>query len=153
MLGAAAFTLLTLGAATPQSAAAAAATTTRGTTTLAPVNNTAVTGQAVIRWSAEDRTLTVFVTAKGLPSGTRHPDHIHLGSCEGQGPGTIVYFLKDLVANGDGVARSTTVIHHVADVANIVNGSYVNVHLGPTLTSYNGFGATPISCGDIAWLS
>lgn len=92
-----------------------------------------------------DYSLTVTVTVHGLVPGSTHPAHIHAGACKHQLPGTIVYELKDLVADMDGNASSVTVINDVHSIAH--KQWYLNVHYGTDLTTQTGF--DPIACGNI----
>ena len=107
--------------------------------------------QAILNYDPTAKTLTVTARATGLVAGSAHAVHIHSGSCDSQGE--VKYPLNDLVAKGDGVAETTTVIQNV-DQAPPASGWYVNVHLGahdqiekdgkPTLYF------APILCGNVS---
>ena len=56
-------------------------------------------GRATISYNSRRHTLTVTITARGVTPGP-HAAHIHLGSCQSQGP--VKYMLKDLVASRRG---------------------------------------------------
>jgi hypothetical protein len=84
--------------------------------------------------------LTVKLAVDGLEPGSSHPAHIHVGSCEAQGP--VAVPLTSLQADASGHAESTT----AASNAPSIGSWYVNVHRGPGLTG-NEF--TPISCGNV----
>jgi hypothetical protein len=107
-------------------------------------------GSAKLTYDPAKKTLSVTTTASGLPAGTAHAVHVHLGSCQSQGP--VKYPLDDLIASPTGTADATTVIQNV-DQAPPASGWYVNVHLGsmsqiqlndkPTLYFQ------PIICGNV----
>jgi len=86
-------------------------------------------GRATIAYNSRRRTLTVTVTAGGLTPGP-HAAHIHLGSCEQQGP--VKYMLGDLNANKNGrVVHAVRVFKHVTSPIPI-KGWYLNIHQGNT---------------------
>ncbi|HZO71262.1 MAG TPA: CHRD domain-containing protein [Ktedonobacteraceae bacterium] len=113
-----------------------------GTTTAANQN---ASGTAHL--SLDNGTLTVQVTVKGLVPGSMHAAHIHLGSCERQVPGNVMFPLNTLTADANGVAMSTTVIHNVNMNEIPEHGWYVNVHFSTDLSTQVGF--DPIACGDV----
>ncbi len=84
-------------------------------------------GWAKISYSAAARTLSVTVTAFGLPPGA-HAAHLHLGTCQDQG--AVKYMLLDYVANasGDIVDQTRTVAGVTAAPPH--RGWYLNLHLG-----------------------
>lgn len=112
------------------------------TVRLLPRNGSHAHGTATLRFVGRD-TLRTSLDVSGLEPGSRHPAHIHFGSCAGGGP--IGYPLNDLVAGPGGEARGVTDTPGVYVVP--PSGWFVNVHQGPTLA---GEGATPIACGDVA---
>jgi len=84
-------------------------------------------GRATISYNAHRHTLTVTVHATRLTPGP-HAAHIHMGSCQSQGP--VLYMLRDLVANSQG-----TVAHAVRVFTNVTKpipaeGWYLNIHQG-----------------------
>jgi hypothetical protein len=84
-------------------------------------------GQATISYSGRRHTLTVTVTASGVTPGP-HAAHIHLGSCQRQGP--VLYMLRDLVAG-----RHGRIVHAVRVFTNVTapipaRGWYLNIHQG-----------------------
>ncbi len=84
-------------------------------------------GRATIAYNAKHQTLTVTVSASGVTPGP-HAAHIHLGSCQRQGP--VLYMLKDLVANRRGkIVRTVRVFRHVTSPVP-ASGWYLNVHQG-----------------------
>jgi hypothetical protein len=110
----------------------------------------ATTGQNQSVWGyahlkLKDGTLTVFVSVKNLVPGSVHAEHIHAGSCQDQVPGSVVYMLNNLVANSNGRATATTVIHGVHSIPE--QGWYINVHRTTILTNQTGF--DPIACGNV----
>jgi CHRD domain len=84
-------------------------------------------GRASISYNARRQTLTVIVHASGLTPGP-HAAHIHLGSCQSQGP--VLYMLKDLVANSQGqLPLAVRVFTHVTTPIP-AHGWYLNIHQG-----------------------
>jgi hypothetical protein len=84
-------------------------------------------GRATISYSARRHTLTVTVSASGVTPGP-HAAHIHLGSCQRQGP--VLYMLRDLVAG-----RHGRIVHAVRVFTNVTapipaTGWYLNIHQG-----------------------
>jgi hypothetical protein len=84
-------------------------------------------GAARLSYNPRKHTLTVIVHASGLTPGP-HAAHIHLGSCQNQGP--VKYMLTDLVASRHGVVR-----HAVSVFTNVTqpippHGWYLNIHQG-----------------------
>ena len=73
--------------------------------------------------------------------GTAHPAHIHLGSCEAQGP--VIVPLDALQADSSGHAEATTTVQNAPGIGTW----YVNVHRGPGL---DGPQFTPITCGNVS---
>ena len=113
-----------------------------GTLTMGP-NGAAgdnVHGAATLSRDPGTGVLTVKLTLDGLEPGSSHPAHIHLGSCEAQGP--VAVPLTSLQADASGHAELTT----AAKNAPSIGSWYVNVHRGPGLT---GTEFTPISCGNV----
>lgn len=107
-------------------------------------------GSATLTYDPAKKTLSVTTTASGLPAGTAHAVHVHLGSCQSQG--AVKYPLDDLVASPSGTAEATTVIQNV-DQAPPASGWYVNVHLGSmSQIQQNGQPTLyfqPIICGNV----
>lgn len=88
--------------------------------------------------------LQVVLNISGLAPNSSHAAHIHLGSCEAQGP--VFKPLNSVVADGTGHATVTTVISTVTAIP--VRGWYVNVHRTVDVSA----GQTdfdPILCGDV----
>jgi Cu/Zn superoxide dismutase len=84
-------------------------------------------GTAVIAYDQSKRTISVTVSASGLTPGA-HAAHIHLGSCNVQGP--IQYGLADFIANARGqIVDQTRVVTHVATPLP-ASGWYFNLHQG-----------------------
>ena len=107
-------------------------------------------GAAHVSYDAATKTLTVLLTATGLAPSSAHAAHIHLGSCQTQGP--VKYPLDTVTANASGSASVTTVFKKVAS-GPPAGGWYVNLHMGspnqilssgkPTLLF------APILCGNV----
>ncbi len=84
-------------------------------------------GHATITYSARLQTLTVTVSASGVTPGP-HAAHIHLGSCQSQGP--VKYMLRDLVASRRGrIAHAVRVFTNVTSPTP-ARGWYLNIHQG-----------------------
>ena len=84
-------------------------------------------GWAKISYSGAARTLSVTVTAFGLPPGA-HAAHLHLGSCQDQGG--VRYMLMDYVANASGdIVDQTRTVTGVS-AAPPPSSWYLNLHLG-----------------------
>jgi hypothetical protein len=136
-----------------------------------------VTGTATVVLDTVAHTLGVSLTVQGLDPNTEHPAHIHLGSCEFQGP--VIFPLPDLKSDAGGSASVTATFTGVTATAIPAPGPetapsvtatptptvtatghgatstatasppgwYVNVHNTTALTTQVGF--TPLSCGDV----
>ena len=88
-------------------------------------------GWARLSYDSAARSLSVTVTAYGLPPGA-HAAHIHLGSCGAQG--AVKYMLMDFTANASGnIMNQTRTVSHVAS-APPATGWYLNIHLGDSAT-------------------
>jgi hypothetical protein len=84
-------------------------------------------GRATVAYNSRHQTLTVTVSASGVTPGP-HAAHIHLGSCQSQGP--VKYMLRDLVANRNGrIVHAVRVFTHVTSPIP-ASGWYLNVHQG-----------------------
>ena len=101
-------------------------------------------GTATLTWDPQSENLTVTISLVGLAGNSTHPDHIHVGDCDDNGP--ILYPLNNLVANAAGDAQATTVIPEV-EGGIPASGWYVNVHNGPMLATPDE--AIPIACGNV----
>ena len=108
-------------------------------------------GSAQLSYDEASNTLTVSVTAEGLPPSSTHAAHIHLGSCQAQG--TVRYPLNPVTAGADGSASVTTVIRDVPS-APPASRWYVNLHMGsPSQIMSNGSPTllfAPILCDNVA---
>jgi hypothetical protein len=103
------------------------------------------TGRADLAWDPSSQTLMVELSMTGLAPNSRHPAHIHAGSC--RNAGKVVYPLQDVVADAHGVATVTTTISNVMSGIP-ATGWYINVHNGPELTSEAE--SMPIACGEVS---
>ncbi len=99
-----------------------------------------VTGTATLTRDPGTKELTVKLALDGVEPSTSHPAHIHIGSCEAQGP--VAVPLTSLQADAKGHAESTTTMKDAPEIGTW----YVNVHRGPGLA---GPEFTPISCGNV----
>lgn len=108
------------------------------------------TATAALHYDSSAQTLTVEVKATGLPPGSAHAEHIHVGSCLDQS--RVLYPLTDLTADGSGAADQTTIVHNVANPPPPA-GWYVNIHMGPSSVILSGGQPTmlfaPILCADV----
>jgi hypothetical protein len=88
-------------------------------------------GWAKIAYDPGARSLSVTVTAFGLPPGA-HAAHLHLGTCQAQGG--VKYMLPDFQADasGDIVDQTRTVTGVTAAPPH--SGWYLNIHLGGSHT-------------------
>ncbi len=88
-------------------------------------------GAASIAYSPSAQSLTVTVTATGVTPGG-HAAHIHLGSCQSQGP--VQYMLMDFTANSAG--QITNEARTVTGVTTGIpaTGWYLNLHQGTSAT-------------------
>jgi hypothetical protein len=102
-------------------------------------------GSAQLAWDPTSHALTVNITLLGLAPNSKHPAHIHAGTCAKEG--NMLYPLQDVVANDTGIGTSVSTISNVTGGIP-ATGWYLNVHNGPAMTSDQQ--AMPISCGDIA---
>lgn len=106
-------------------------------------------GNATLSYDSAAKTLTVKVSASGLPPSTTHAEHLHLGSCQAQG--AVKYDLKPLVAGASGTATATTTIKGATKPP--ASGWYLNVHMGSPSTILSGgnpaLGFQPILCGNV----
>jgi CHRD domain len=101
-------------------------------------------GSAQLAWNPTSRALSVDITLLGLVPMSKHPAHIHAGTCAKEGG--VVYTLQDVVANEAGVGTSTSTINNVTGGIP-ETGWYINVHNGPGMSS--DLESMPISCGNI----
>lgn len=101
-------------------------------------------GSAQLAWDPTSRALTVNITLLGLVPMSKHPAHIHAGTCTKQGG--VLYSLQNVVANEAGIGTSTSTINNVTGGIP-ETGWYINVHNGPAMTS--ALQSMPISCGNI----
>jgi CHRD domain len=84
-------------------------------------------GHATLTYDPGARTITVMVTASGLTPG-RHVAHIHLGSCQSQGP--VQYTLMDFTADRHGNINHETRTVTGVTTALPATGWYLNLHQG-----------------------
>jgi Cu/Zn superoxide dismutase len=108
-------------------------------------------GQATVTYNPFAHTISVTVNASGLTPGA-HAAHIHVGSCEAQGP--VQYMLMDFVANANG-----QVAHETRTVTNVTtplpdSGWYLNLHQGTSNNILTPSGTPtinfrPLLCGNI----
>ena len=86
-----------------------------------------LSGRATVTYDPGAQTITVTVTATGLTPGM-HAAHIHVGSCQAQGP--VQYMLMDFTADANGnITDQTRTLTGITSV--MLNGGwYLNLHQG-----------------------
>jgi CHRD domain len=84
-------------------------------------------GEAAVVYNARRHTLTVVISASGVTPG-EHAAHIHLGSCQSQGP--VLYMINDLIANRHGQIRHVVRVFKNVTMPIPANGWYLNIHQG-----------------------
>jgi hypothetical protein len=109
-------------------------------------------GTATITYNPDAHTLTVVVNASGLTPGA-HAAHVHIGSCQSQGP--VKYMLMDFLANPHGKIVDET--RTVSDVRTPIppSGWYFNLHQGNHTNILTSSGTPtilfrPLLCSDIS---
>jgi hypothetical protein len=109
-------------------------------------------GTATITYNPDARTLTIVVNASGVTPGP-HAAHVHLGSCQNQGP--VKYMLMDFLANAHGKIVNET--RTVTDVRTPIppSGWYFNLHQGNHSNILSSSGTPtiffrPLLCSDIS---
>ena len=84
-------------------------------------------GHAILVYDPNAKTITVTLNASGLTPGA-HAAHIHIGSCQRQGPVTYVFI--DFIADRHGnIHNQTRVVTGVTSVM-LNSGWYLNLHQG-----------------------
>lgn len=107
-------------------------------------------GHATIGYDPAAKTLSVTVTAYGLNPGP-HAAHIHLGSCQNQGP--VNYPLADFTADARGdIVNQTRTVTGVPSIST-TGGWYLNLHQGGMNQILSGGMPTlyfrPLLCTDV----
>src|SRR4029077_6862471 len=87
-------------------------------------------------------TVMLELQITGLAADSQHVSHIHIGSC--QQTGAIIYALNPVIADGTGVADTTSLVHATHPPAS--GHWYVVVHAGPDMQGAN---ATYLLCGNL----
>jgi hypothetical protein len=107
-------------------------------------------GSAVITYNPKAQTISVTVNASGVTPGP-HAAHIHVGSCQSQGP--VQYMLADFIANANG-----QIVHETRTVTDVTSplpatGWYLNLHQGDMNNIVSNGNPTinfrPLLCGNI----
>jgi hypothetical protein len=100
-------------------------------------------GEAHLRYDRSTRVLEVVVVVDGLVPGSHHPNHIHTGQCEEEGPVRDV--LAPIDADAHGHASVTT---RIPESDGIRRGAwYIAVHHGPQLGTQEQYAV--IACGNV----
>ena len=130
------------------SPAQSSSATTIARVDLRPLNNSGASGQATLRLSADQRTLTVSIDARGLEAGGAHISHIHGLSSGGQPvdstcPGTAQDSDQDgYVELDEGGVKYGPIL---VDFGNIDPDQDGRVKFTTTITLSGGEGALPLS--------
>jgi hypothetical protein len=107
-------------------------------------------GKATITYSPIAQTITVTLTASGVTPGM-HAAHIHIGSCQSQGP--VQYMLMDFTANGQGWINHETRVVTGVTTPLPSTGWYLNLHQGNSNNILSGGNPTinfrPLLCANI----
>jgi hypothetical protein len=88
-----------------------------------------LSGRADLQWNPQSKVLTATLHLSGLQPGSNHAAHIHAGTCSSRE--TILYPFKNVIANADGNAVSTTTFTNVTGGIP-ATGWNITVHVGPT---------------------
>lgn len=134
------------GGAPPTAAPPAASSTgvTAGKSATATLKHVP-TGTATLTWTPSNKTLVVKTTLTGLAPNSKHPEHIHSGSCAN--PGSVVHPLNTITADAHGNATTTTNIPNISGGIPS-SGWLINVHNGPGMSAPDQ--AISIACTDIS---
>jgi CHRD domain len=107
-------------------------------------------GWARVAYNPRRHTLTVIVHATGITPGP-HAAHIHLGSCQSQGP--VLYMLRDLVADRHGTIRRAIRVFTNVTKPVPARGWYLNIHQGNSKDILSGGNPTilfrPLLCRNL----
>jgi hypothetical protein len=106
--------------------------------------NKAPSGSTTLTWNPSTHRLAVSLWMTGLAPNSRHPAHIHTGSCANTGG--VLYMLPTVLANSAGNASYTTTVFNVRNGIPR-SGWSINVHNGPNLSPAVQY--QPIACGNI----
>ena len=101
-------------------------------------------GTADLSWNPSNRTLMGQFSLFGLAPSSTHPTQIYMGSCNSLG--NVIYTLSNVVADGHGVANTTTSTNSVSSGIPATGWAIV-VHNGPGLSTANQ--SLPILCADV----
>jgi len=113
------------------------------------VNHGTPQGQATVTYDPAAQSIFVTVNASGLTPGA-HAAHIHLGSCQSQGP--VEYMLMDFTANSAGqIVNQTQTVTGVSTPLP-ATGWYLNLHQGDSASILSNGQPTinfrPLLCGN-----
>ena len=96
----------------------------------------------------KNNAIVLTLTVHGLIPHTMHMAHIHVGSCEAQGP--VLYMLQTVAADANGNAKTQTTIDPNKFTNLPASQLYINIH---EAEDTNGMkiqqGFNPIACGNI----
>ncbi len=116
-----------------------------------PGVSTPLQGTATIVYNAAKQTITATLNASGFSPG-RHAAHIHLGSCQAQGP--VIYMFQDFTANTSGyVTNETRVVTGATTFT--THDWYFNTHQGTSANILTASGQPtiyfrPLLCSNLA---
>jgi Cu/Zn superoxide dismutase len=92
-------------------------------------------GVVTLHWEEEQQVLLITVGVNGLAPNSRHPVHLHAGSCAH--PGKLLVTLPTLIANQAGQAALAARVN-IAHVGGLPPLWLLNIHNGPILTAPQG---------------
>jgi Cu/Zn superoxide dismutase len=101
-------------------------------------------GTADLSWNPSNRTLMGRFSLFGLAPSSTHPTQIYMGSCNNLG--NVIYTLSNVVADGHGVANTTTSTNSVPSGIPATGWAIV-VHNGPGLSTADQ--SLPILCANV----
>ena len=101
-------------------------------------------GTADLSWNPSNRTLMGRFSLFGLSPSSTHPTQIYMGSCNSLG--NVIYTLSNVVADGHGVANTTSTNSVPSGIP--ATGWAIVVHNGPGLSTADQ--SLPILCADVA---
>ena len=106
------------------------------------LNGVNTTANGTITVTAQTGSVTIHLLVTGLQPNSSHVSHVHLGSCQQRG--SIAYALNQVVADGQGMADTTTTLSQQYPPAS--GHWYVVVHAGPDMQGSN---STYLLCGNL----
>jgi hypothetical protein len=106
------------------------------TAQMQPIGDSNVRGEITVTDRGETQT-EVMVRLTGAPAGTRHPGHVHSGTCDSIGG--VVQPLEPIETDAAGTGTMTATLD--LPPMQLMDGQHVVV--------YHGAGGAPVTCGQI----